>query len=150
VADAAVSQIVSSGEKEAERLEDVTFEIVNLSGDLLGRAVDNTIQLDFDAAGYGWFVDTTPGDNAEFTQRTGVSELTAVPGSSPFDRVDLLTVVLHELGHVLGHGHEDEGFLDDTLPLGTRRLPLDGFEGPLPADGLATRTVDHAFASYGS
>ena len=30
---------------------------------------------------------------------------------------------MHELGHVLGYDHEDEGLMDESLPLGTRRLP---------------------------
>ena len=34
---------------------------------------------------------------------------------------------MHELGHVLGHAHDKGGLMDDTLPLGTRRLPPDGF-----------------------
>ena len=36
--------------------------------------------------------------------------------------VDLLTVVLHELGHVLGHDHTDRGVMQGLLPLGTRRV----------------------------
>jgi predicted Zn-dependent protease len=47
----------------------------------------------------------------------------ATADSEAAGRMDLLTVVLHELGHVLGLGHGDEGTLmDDTLSVGTRRV----------------------------
>jgi hypothetical protein len=35
--------------------------------------------------------------------------------------------VFHELGHVLGYDHHDAGVMDDTLTLGTRRIPDDEF-----------------------
>jgi hypothetical protein len=35
---------------------------------------------------------------------------------------------MHELGHVLGLDHHASGFMDDTLTLGTRRLPDDEFD----------------------
>ena len=34
---------------------------------------------------------------------------------------------MHELGHVLGLDHHESGLMDDTLNLGTRRLPEDEF-----------------------
>ena len=33
---------------------------------MLGRALTNVIQIDTDAAGFGWFVDATPHDDLEF------------------------------------------------------------------------------------
>ena len=51
-------------------------------------------------------------------------DLSATSDSPAYGRADLLTVVLHELGHILGDNHELEGIMEDMLPLGTRRLPL--------------------------
>lgn len=33
-----------------------------------------------------------------------------------------MTAVMHEFGHVLGFEHDDEGFMQEMLPQGTRRL----------------------------
>jgi hypothetical protein len=66
----------------------------------------------------------------EFYQDRGAGELTASPASPAYGRADLLTAVLHELGPVQGHNHEDEGLMDERLPLGTRRLPDGPFFDP--------------------
>ena len=59
------------------------------------------ITLDNDAAGMGWFVDETPYGNEEF-ELNAHSELVAKTGYAPERRYDMLTVLLHEMGHVLG------------------------------------------------
>ena len=87
----------------------VTLQIVDLPGNLLGQAQGNTIQIDVDAAGQGWFVDATPWDNSEFVAAGNGSGLAAVSGSAAAGRVDLLTVILHELGHLAGLKHAAEG-----------------------------------------
>jgi Matrixin len=54
--------------------------------------------------------------------------------SDAFGRIDLLSVVLHELGHVLGHDHGDEeGLMGAALETGVRHTNLD----PLFADETA-------------
>jgi hypothetical protein len=85
------------------------------------------VRLDDDGAGRGWFVDPTPGDDAEFGLRVGSSERVTTGGPAS-GRYDLLTVVLHELAHVLGRDDLDPAFaphdlLTETLGLGVRRLP---------------------------
>ena len=40
--------------------------------------------------------------------------------------MDLLTVLEHEIGHVLGFDHEQTGVIEDTLATGTRRTPSAG------------------------
>ena len=37
--------------------------------------------------------------------------------------MDLLTVLEHELGHLLGYEHDETGVMIDTLSAGTRRTP---------------------------
>jgi hypothetical protein len=72
------------------------------------------VVIDRDAAGHGWFVDATPGDDKEFVGGTASRgrSLTALDPRA-VDRVDLLSVVAHELGHVAGL--EDLGVPDDVM-----------------------------------
>jgi hypothetical protein len=88
------------GSQAAAVLRGVTVQLVDLPGDLLGRVVRGSlIQIDVDAAGRGWST-----------------------GALKKDRVDLLTAVMHEIGHVLGEEHADHGLMNDTLRPGVRAL----------------------------
>src|SRR5262249_13552097 len=85
------------------------------------------VTMDAAAAGYGWFCGSTAGDTA-FGSVVAPKELQAGPGSPAFGRMDLLTVVEHELGHVLGLEDLDpqavpHDLLTTTLAPGVRRLP---------------------------
>jgi large repetitive protein len=95
----------------------VSFEITNLLGTQLGQSAGPRILIDSDAAGAGWFVDATPYDDSEFGAN-GVS-VDAV------GKMDLLTVVMHELGHQIGLGELDNpvDLMFETLASGERRLP---------------------------
>jgi hypothetical protein len=59
-----------------------------------------TITIDDDANGVGWFIDTTPQDNSEFTGTDTYFQ--ATPNSPASGKYDLLTTILHEMGHTLG------------------------------------------------
>jgi hypothetical protein len=48
------------------KLSAVTFTVADLSGNAVGENRAAHIVIDTDAAGHGWFVDTTPSDNSEF------------------------------------------------------------------------------------
>jgi hypothetical protein len=67
-----------------------------------------TITIDDDANGIGWFIDTTPGDSSEFQGvgvlgSGGVGEyFQATANSAAAGKYDLLTAILHEMGHTLG------------------------------------------------
>jgi hypothetical protein len=102
-----------TGLTAAERnlLRHVRFQLADLGGLTIGKTIGSTITLDRDAAGNGWFVDKTPRKDTEFTK----------PGDQGEQgRIDLLTAVMHEMGHVLGRGHEGGGVMADILAAGTR------------------------------
>jgi cyclophilin family peptidyl-prolyl cis-trans isomerase len=104
-------------------LAGLSVRIADLPGTMLGEAVGNTIIIDQDAAGYGWFVDSTPADDSEYAGSLSPYLLTAANGAAA-NRVDLLTTVMHELSHLLGAGHSDGlDLMSPTLLPGERRLP---------------------------
>jgi len=126
VLDAAIDNWTANGLLSATdlaRLEAVTIEVVDLPGMTLGRAAGDIIYIDTNAAGHGWFIDKTPDENEEYhangNQR--YSQL-AVSNSEAYASIDLLTVVEHEMGHVLGHSHTENGLMDDELQAGERKL----------------------------
>jgi hypothetical protein len=95
-------------------LNHVAVGIADFRGPWLGMAFPGAIWIDQDAAGYGWYIDATPGGSA----------FSVVPANSACGKVDLLTVVEHELGHELGFDDTPTGGLMAVfLPTGTRRLP---------------------------
>ncbi len=110
------------GPGAAAALAGVSVEVTNLPGKLLGAEADGRILIDDDAAGYGWFVDPTPHQDEEFAISVR-EELTAVQGTAAVGRADLLTAVMHEMGHALGFEHCDDGLMAETLSPGVRSLP---------------------------
>jgi hypothetical protein len=75
-----------------------------------------TIYLSTDAAGYGWFIDTLPHTNA------------ANPSASLSGHEDLLTVLMHELGHTLGLNDLNpakfpDDLMTETLATDVQRMP---------------------------
>jgi hypothetical protein len=104
------------------RLGTVSFSIGQLSGaDLaVSDVAAGRVVVDATATGWGWFVDPTPLQDEEFLGGQ------AVPGSAASGRMDLLTVVLHELGHFTGWTELDPAANPDalmalTLGTGVRR-----------------------------
>ena len=111
-------------------LNDVSFRIADYTGLTLGITGHNVILIDSDAAGYGWFVDSTPSDDMEFGQTQ----------SAAAGRIDLLTVVMHEMGHVLGFKDTaaSDTLMSDELPAGVRYSPAGLAASPTPASPLST------------
>ena len=102
--------------KTLAALDGISVRVADLDGPILGQANESsaTIILDSDAAGWGWFVDVTPQEDSEFALGASFSDV--------HDHVDLLTVVAHEIGHLLGFAHND-GVMADSLETGIRLLP---------------------------
>jgi VCBS repeat-containing protein len=120
-------------EDALSRLERVTVQITDLQGLTLGQATPDLVLIDVNAAGYGWYVDTTPADDLEFGLKLSELELLSTATSPALGRMDLLTVVMHELGHVLGNQDLDSGsdsLMGGTLEAGTRRLNESTPESP--------------------
>ena len=114
---------------------EINVHVADLGGTTLGLASGNTIWLDDNAAGWGWFVDTTAGDDSEFV-------LSGSQGEQ--DRIDLLTVVMHELGHLLGHEHEADGVMEETLAASVRRTEVEHQHIASVDQLLALWSDDHA------
>ncbi|MDF1743308.1 MAG: peptidylprolyl isomerase [Gimesia sp.] len=107
-----------------EKLADVEIKLVELPGTQLAKAEPetNTIYLDINAAGWGWFVDSTPLLNEEFNQ-TAFGIFDADLFSTADGHIDLLTVLIHELNHLLGQDHTHESpALESELDPGVRKL----------------------------
>ncbi len=78
-------------------LRAATVEIRDLSDSrTLGLSGGSTITLDNNGAGRGWFIDSTPTLDEEFTSTAAAFESRATEEAA-IDRVDLLTVIMHEL-----------------------------------------------------
>jgi len=107
---------------QREKLGHLSFQVADLPGTYLGEASGDTIRIDSNAGGNSWFIDATPMDDSEFSAGK-------VAGIS--DRVDLLTTVMHEMGHSIGlcdsYSTSDRGSLMfGFLSKGERRVPQQG------------------------
>jgi hypothetical protein len=129
-----------------------SFLIADLADGILGQTDGSTITLDLDAAGHGWFVDATPRDASEFSLVLGTDHLGAAPGTAAAGAMDLLTVLLHEIGHWAGYDH-DAGIALMAPVLGAgERVVLDlgdaapvaggSAQGPAEAALIASPTLD--------
>ncbi|MDH4160285.1 MAG: LEPR-XLL domain-containing protein, partial [Actinomycetota bacterium] len=123
----------------------ISVVTAELDDRLLAEAAGTVITIDHNAAGWGWFIDPTPGAFDEFTDYLSNLELTAEAGSDAIGLVDLLTVLTHELGHLLGVEHDAVPVMGAELATGKRVLlggTLDlGAVSTVPVGGSGTATV---------
>ena len=91
-------------------LDRLQIQVRDLPHNDLARVVSdgnsNMLLVDINAAGQGWFVDPTPAQHEEYSHRAVDDLWTALENGPAAERVDLLSVLAHELGHLLGHGHQ--------------------------------------------
>ena len=121
---------LATGLADATALDSIQVNIADLGGKdqlLLGETQCSVITLDDNATGWGWFADPTPGQSEEY-QLMPDGSLQARPGSDASGRMDMLTVISHEMGHVLGFEHTDAvnkqaELMDAALAAGVRELP---------------------------
>lgn len=119
-------------------LSDVAIRVADLPGRVLARAEGRTITLDGDAAGWGWYAGASPRPDAGLVRS----------GRGPAARrIDLPSVLAHELGHLLGRGHAEQGVMALTLGPGVRQRPAavvpdagPGPAGTVPRSGIPTMT----------
>jgi hypothetical protein len=108
-------------------LSQVQFSVADLGGAYLGLAnpASRFIRIDDDAAGFGW---SLPASRA-----ASRSPADGRPGPASTG-IDLFTVVMHELGHVLGYDHASD--IDDLMSpvLARDRRLVDGGEGLAEAE----------------
>jgi VCBS repeat-containing protein len=109
---------------------DPVLQTGDLSGSTLGETslFGKTIMLSPDAAGYGWYIDPNPSSSSAFLPTSDPDVFVAPAGSPAYGKMDLWTVELHELGHVLGLAEADptaapNDLMSQYLAPGVRRLP---------------------------
>jgi len=121
-------------------LNGITIEVGDLPDNMIGATVGDMIVIDPTAAGWGWFVDATPGDNSEFATRLNDSAILANGDSPAAGRMDLLSTVLHEMGNVMGFAEDlGEDVTGMVLSAGERRLPV--ADAPIPVFPGAAATI---------
>ena len=122
---AALGRLRAAGLDDASlaTLGAASYKVGTLPGLYLGLTVGNSVTFDATAAGHGWFVDATPADDAEFDLSAYGATLTAKAGQPAATEEDLLTVVLHEMGHVFGMPSTGDagGLMSTWLGVGVRR-----------------------------
>src|SRR5438445_28788 len=102
--------------------------IDHLQSGILGITYGHTIWIDRSAAGHGWYVGL---DDGAFGAAVVGGDRFAQPGSAAFSQFDLLTVITHELAHVVGYASVDASVLPHdlmtkTIAPGVRRISHEG------------------------
>jgi predicted small secreted protein len=114
--------------EDLSRLEALSFEVAGLPEGQLAEVKGTTVKIDETAAGYGWFFDQTPSEDSEFDVPVPDRERQTTEISPAHGKMDLLTVVMRELGTVYPKGENRipkqlRPLMEDLLSPGVRRMP---------------------------
>lgn len=85
---------------QIQNLHLLSLEVADLDGLTLAQTNGETITVDINGAGWGWFIDRTPNQDREFDNYVADTD------SEAYGKMDLLSVLIHEIGHYLGHDHD--------------------------------------------
>ena len=121
-------QAAGLDDADVRKLANVTIQVGNLGTSILGLEAAGVIMINQTAAGFNWYVGAGTSSGQAFGLAGPAGESLAGPGSPAANDVDLLTVLEHELGHVIGLADNDLAgdLMDITLGLGVRRAPAAG------------------------
>ena len=114
--------------EDLARLQAATLEITDLPDGQIATSALSHIKIDDTAAGYGWYFDQFPSDDNEFAVPVIGREFQTTEHSPANGKMDLLTVVMRELGSVYLQGKkripiEVRPLMESTLSPSVRRLP---------------------------
>lgn len=138
---------------ELARLRAVSFEVADLSDGHLAVATPTGVRIDKKAVGYGWFFDQSPLEDSEFDVQVLDIERQTSELSPAHGKIDLLTVVMRELGTVYLQRKNRvpkqlRPLMQNTLSPAVRRMPAFNIPdrsssrlGPGAAKSLNTKAI---------
>jgi hypothetical protein len=141
---AAINRLAATLSLNAQAIAELRatpIAIADLPPGGLGATTNGAITLSPNADGWGWFIDPTPYNDSSFPNVTA-DGLAAPAGSPASGEMDLLTVEMHELAHVLGNSDGSSGLMSEYLAPGIRLAPaVDAASGVGGSHGTGTATI---------
>jgi hypothetical protein len=114
--------------EKVEWLRNSHFYIDGLAKGNLGNSVIGAFAISPNADGNGWYIGTDKDSYAQFNHILSSGRMLTSPSKIAAGRMDLLTCILHEMGHILGlkdlnKKSDRNNIMYGKLPVGERRLP---------------------------
>jgi hypothetical protein len=146
----AIARWKASGLTDAQlaTLQGLKFDIANLPSIYLGEADGNHIRVSTSAGSNGWFINAKAESDALFAKEASATRRYTDPASAPAGRLDLLTTIMHEMGHAIGlpdtYSEKDrDSLMYGYLTKGERRLPRKGqAKGAIPGSVTGTHFLN--------